>query len=763
MARFSQIMSENMKDSISIIFLLLLILSPSTFAETSDGTIPFDCPDIPNAKFQFHFTRELIALATTEAPFNTVEDLYIQIHDYHADVFDKLAQYYSESLKAKNWYQLQKDSNSRLYILEGATEKSSRTDNTVIGIFAVVKNDEDVYLLNVIGNIYLQQIEKLLANLDELGIEIRELKSLGDLTLPKVEETAEPMPLPTLFRVAGNLSTDVEKSKVAFSIPSSSSYTESHIGHWTYRGHPIERIQIRAKRKKQVAEVSDGLKNRSKDITELLDGLLLKNGSADTPKFIVNAAERSVTIRAGEPSDDTQPTMLTKSFRTREGDPIHEIVIRGNRYTEANTVREALESGSEEIAEAVKTLAFTVSTYEKVELVIEEKDSQRTAIITAVEKPPAARFYTDGTPQIGFNRVTGWELGAQFESGFRRQEKSSISFGMGASSESSGDDNSKLFAQIGYGFGNKQSYYRAGGSIVRSEPDSWHLGFTTQFHRATGTIAPELFSHYNESGADFLRVFGMQDYPNYYLREGVEVALQWKPIIPTLSFKLALLAEAHDSLEKSTDWHFFNWRSRSKARENPAITPGHMRSITFQYNLSTRQNHLGWHNTFSVEYSNAAFGSDFDFTRYQLHLRYAHPFGKHQIRTRAIGSFSTASLPIQRQFVIGGPGLLNGYPLYAFAGDHGYLFNIEYFLNLPQLFTWRNMRFNFDFDLFLVFFLDAGQTWNIADDTHTLVPKSDAGLGFQFGESDSFLRFNVAKAFESEQDAQFNFVWFYTF
>ena len=198
---------------------------------------------------------------------------------------------------------------------------------------------------------------------------------------------------------------------------------------------------------------------------------------------------------------------LRSHFGTQQGDPIHEIVVRGNRYTEPNTVREALESGSEEIEEAVKTLAFTVSTYEKVELVIEEKDSQRTAIITAVERPIALRSYIEGTPQIGFNRVTGWELGTRFESGFRRQQKSSVSFGMSSASESSRDDNSKLFAQVSYGFGNKQPYYRVGGSIVQGEPDSWHLGLTTQFHRATGTIAPELFSHYNDSGANFFSDF----------------------------------------------------------------------------------------------------------------------------------------------------------------------------------------------------------------------------------------------------------------
>ena len=187
----------------------------------------------------------------------------------------------------------------------------------------------------------------------------------------------------------------------------------------------------------------------------------------------------------------------------------------------------------------------------------------------------------------------------------------------------------------------------------------------------------------------------------------------------------------------------------------------------FRYDLNLRQGrlgtgYLGWHNTFSVEHSNATFGSDFDFTRYQLHLRYAHPLGEHRIRTRAVGSFSTAALPIQRQFTIGGPGVLNGYPLYAFAGDRGYLFNIEYFHNLQDLFTWRNIQFDF-FNLFLVFFLDVGQTWNVTDETHSLVPKGDAGIGFQFGERDSFLRFNIAQAFESEQSVQFNLLWFYSF
>ena len=753
-----------MKNHIFVLFLFLLLVPFLASAKGPDATIPFDCPNMPNAKFQFHFTREIIALAATTTPFNTVDDLYIRIYGYDAGVFNKLAWYYDEKLKAKNWHGIQETNNVHLYMLARAAGQNRRSNNTIAGIFAIVKSEENISLLNIVGSVPLQQTDRLLANLGELGIEIPELKSLGKLVLPKSEETVEAMPLPTLFRATGNTSTVNGQTtyKKTFSIPPISTYTESHQGHWTYRGHPIESIQIRATGKKQVARVSDGLKSGSKDITDLLDSLLSKNGSADTPKFMVNTLERSVTISAGGMLDDTHPTMLAKSFRTRTGDPIHEIVIRG---TEANTVRKALEKGPEEIEAAVKELLKAVPTFEKADLVVEEKGLQRTAIITVVDKPIDPRFYMDGAPQLGFNRVTGWEIGTRIESGFRRQKENSMSFGFGISSspESIGDDNSKLFAQIGYGLSNKQIYYRAGGSVVWDEPSSWHLGVTAQLHRSTDIITPNFLSHYDGGGTDALRVFGMRDPLNYYLRQGIEIELEWKPFMPTHSFKLSLLAETHDSLEKSTDWHFFNWRSKSKARENPVITPGRMQSVMFEYDLSTRRNHLGWHNTFSVEHGNAAFGSDFDFTRYQLHLRYAHPFREHRIRTRAVGSFSNASLPIQRQFVIGGPGLLNGYPFYAVAGDRGYLFNIEYFFYLPQLFTWGSQQFNFDFNLFLIFFFDAGQAWNVTDETRTLAPKSDAGIGFQFGETDSFLRFNVAQAFESEQGVRFNTVWFYSF
>ena len=748
-----------MKSSIFVLFLLLLIFTFLTSAALSNGTIPFDCPDVPNPRFQFHFTHELISLAVTTFPFNTVESIYIHIYDDEADIFDKLVQYYTKNLKTENWYNSHEDSTMQLYILESTPVESQQVGSTVLGIFAVVRGDGDVYLLNIVGNIPPKQVRKLLTNLEELGIGIPKLASVGELSLPKFEGTSKGLSLPTLFRISKD-SAATNKTDSAFF---SASYMENHHGHWTYRGHPIEHIQIRANEVEQVATVSEGLKSGAGDITELLDGLSSTNNSVETPRFIVLPEERTIKISAGRMLDETQPTTLTKLFQTRDGDPIHEIVIRGNQYTEANTVRVALEKGPTEIEAVVGTLPDAVSTVEKVGLLIEAVDSQRTAIITVIEKPPASQFYVDGTPQLGFNRVTGWELGAHLESGFRVQRAHASSFGFSFPPEPNKADNSKVFGRIGYGFSDKQPYYRFGGRAVWEESYSWRLGLTVQYQRATSTIAPDLFSYYNDTATTILRIFGAPDHQDYYLRQGAKVELEWKAVFPMRplqflrlnhSFKLILLAESHDSLQKNTNWHMFNWGSKSEARGNPIITPGQMRSAMFRYDFDTRNNYLGSHHTFFVEHSNPAFGSDFDWTRFQAHLRYAYPIGDHQIRARAVVGAATAPLPIQRQFVMGGIGTLNGYPLYAFAGDAGLLFNVEF---LYHLFSFGNQS------LLAALILDEGQVWNVSESQRRFDPKGSVGIGLQFETDVDIFRFNVTKAFDAEQGVQYNFMFFYSF
>ena len=282
-----------------IFIVCLLLTAPGlTHARTTDGTIVFDYPDAPHAKFQFHFTRELITLAATTAPFNTVSDVYIRTYHVEADIFDRFAQYYGETLKAENWQHLQEDNGVHLYILEAPSAESLQSDKAVSGIFAVVQSDSDVYLLNVVGNIPPQQARQLLANLGQIGIEVPALKSLDAQTFQIFETPPEPIRLPTLFR-------------------------------------------------------------------------------------------------------------------TEAGEPIHEIRIQGHQETHPNDVRKALEKGPEEIEKAIVALPGAMSGLEEVRFRIEEEGARRTAIVTIVETPLPSRFYFDSAPWAGFNRVTGWELGAR--------------------------------------------------------------------------------------------------------------------------------------------------------------------------------------------------------------------------------------------------------------------------------------------------------------------------------------------------------------
>ena len=409
-----------------------------------------------------------------------------------------------------------------------------------------------------------------------------------------------------------------------------------------------------------------------------------------------------------------------------------------------------------------------------------------------------------GGPGIRFNRVTGWELSAMFNSSIP---------GIPIS-----DDKQKprIDGMAGYGFGNRLlsyditldmpllSYSRkqvsaSGGTITRNR--TFGLGLRAKMFRKMDVITPNIAIAQRADAINpfglLYSLFGGADLHDYYLRNGFEIGLRWeggRQQVPMHAVTLTFFAETHESLPKSTDWHFLNWQSARKARENPEITDGRMRSIVLQYDFNTRalkedelarstnhhledwQNtqalqdaithgklhHLGWHNTFLVESGQPALGSDFDFTRYQLHLRYAHPLGSHHIRARAIGSFATAALPIQRQFAIGGPGTLNGYPLYEFAGDRGILANVEFFYRVPHI-SAPAFQFESDFPTFVVPFLDGGQVWNASGENDASELKGSAGIGLQIGEDNFILRGNVAKAFEAKQGMQFNLIWFYSF
>ena len=540
----------------------------------------------------------------------------------------------------------------------------------------------------------------------------------------------------------------------------------------TSEGAPIHEVRIQGNQKITKAEIQTALENEPEDIVKAIAYLPLPDLNRIVVEIEGDDTRRVATIIViAQPDTMRLPTSSPTGLWSTAKDPIHEVRIQGNQKISEAEIRVVLENGPEEIEKAIDNLRDALPYFSRISLQFENDGTRRVAIITVVERRLSSDYYFHAFPLIQFNRVTGWLLGAHLEVGKRRQIGS---LWMENIPSSVRPYLPKLFGEVGYGFGNQHINYRVGGDMIWSQPDVSSLGVSAQIHRATTAIAPELFPHY-DSVSDAFWALGFH---NYYLSQGVETSVRWEPVMPTHSLKLTMRAESHESLQKTTNWYIGNWGSESEAEENPPITPGQLRSVTLRYDLNTRQNrhntryrlssssvsiaindNLGWHNTLFIEHSNPAVGSDFDFTRFQLQLRYAASKGKSRIRTRLVLGAATSALPIQRQFFIGGRGTLSGYPLYAFAGDHVSLLNLEYFYRLPNPYGWKwfnNMK------TFVILFLNQGQVWSTSDKPYRFDPKTSVGMGLQLGQG-SILRFNVSKPLESERGVQFDLMWYSSF
>ncbi len=801
------------------LMLLLFLICYAVNSQSDDGTVAFDCPDVSSPQFEFDLNRDVIALVMEDptsdiAPlFKSMNDLYLRSYRNRSGNFKKMIQYYSETLKARGWRALGRISQTNpeknrlhLYIL---------LENEIVkGVFVIVKSKGRIYLINIVGGIPKKQLGELLLNLNQLGIEIPELMSLK----PRDLEPAPPRAPPTPEPAEPDADPSITEQKETVEPPAQETPEPTTRWNWNSDGKPIHEFQIQST--PTTPKGSDPKKTEETLATEKTNILkVLENGSGDIVSVMptlgsVLPNSRTVRLRVVEEGEKrvaiinvvpTQKMSILKSmkisgpngteinvsiddiFYPQDSDaqippeatrfwakdvPIHEIHIRGNRKVSEARIRQTLDNASPDIDKALKTLFSAMPYFEEISLQINKEEARYIATITVDEKPLSTAAYLGLNPplNLGFNRVTGWEIGTGFEFG-KRKEAGPL--WMWSVRNSQRDQLSRLFGRVSYAFGNPHLHYRLGGTANWGKPYTWNLGITAQMHRLTAAIAPELSPNYDHWVSRFSRICGGYDLPNYYLREGVEVALRWKPVMPTHSFKLAIVAEMHDNLQKSTDWSIVNWRSSSLMRGNPPINPGSMRSITFQYDFDTRANSLGWHNTFFMEHSNSAFGSDFDFTRYQLHLRYAYPLGNHRIRTRLLLGFSNTLLPIQRQFAISGMGGLRGYPLfapadgserdtvaewdkhskYAFAGDGGFLFNIEYHYRLAALIDWNIFE-----SAFIIVFLDEGQIWNASDTKYTFDPSGNIGIGLQFGKNEVIWRLNVAKALNFNADAKERFL-----
>lgn len=771
-----------MKYKINVLFVLLMCSAAS--AQINDGKIPFKWINSPSPQFAFDLdSKEIIEVmdnpsADISSLFSSIDNLYLR--SYHRQVLNylQMLMYYNDMLIERGWSPDSRNGKLHLYTLN--------QNNFVIGIFLIVKSGEEVYLINITGTIPPSKVGDILSNLNQIGIDMAELENLSQLP----DSTVAP-PKTDTFKKEKNSTLD--------------ELIDPPILAWQYNGLPIDDFIIQNTHRNEETKIFKFLEKGSGDLENVLPMIIKslsphrtvsvkiteENGENIAIFTIKNRKRsksvsvlRSITInRSGTHRrklsatsnleiDELFPQGATR-FKAANA-PIHEIRIVGNQKISETDIRRHLNNASDNIEQALKTLFKVMPYFSEIKLRVNEENYSRVATISFAEKPLSSDLYLGFRPPlfIGFNRVNDWEFGTGFQIGKPTQLGPLWQWNVHDLLDTR---TYNIFGRISTTLGNPKLHYRFGGRINWGEPYHWKIGLTGQVHRQTDVVAPELFPNYKQGSFTFQHVLGYPGLANYYLRNGFEVQLEWSPRLPEHTFNLSMIAESHESLQKSTDWNMAQWVSKHiEARENPQITRGRIHSFTLNYNFNTRQEYLGWYNSVRVELSNAAFGSDFDFARLQIHLRYAFPLENNRIRTRLLFGLSDSPLPEQRQFAIGGLGGLRGYLMYgpadetstsppdssakyAFMGDSGFLLNVEYHYRLLNL-----INRNFFKNLFIVLFLDEGQVWNVSDASFSFDPKADVGIGIQYHEA-SIFRFNFAKTLDSWRAYQTSFEWSFSF
>ena len=632
-----------------LLSLSLLILSGTANAQPQNGLVPFDYPNEPFAEFRFDLDRSTIALVMEDADsdsislFNTLE--HLQLRAYKTRHFDKMLDHYGTNLKIRGWSALEKSANFHLYTLTQSEivigifiiVKSGKT----VYQTNIDASGKALYLINIDGRLAPKQVSELVGNLNQVGIDIPELITFGaqrnttstsillrmpegdpihEVQIQANQTTIEPQirtvleegpdeiiaamatlrsKLPAIQTLTIRIDTEGGKRVATIIVtaePDTGSLPTSSITHSdetaqgqisptrfrTSEGEPIHEVRIQGNQKISEAEIQTALENGPEDIVKAIAYLPLPDLNRVIVEIKDDGTRRIATIIVIAQPDTgrlrpSSPTGLWTAAR----DPIHEVRIQGNQTINEAEIQAALENGPEEIEKAIDSLEDALPYFSRISLQFENDGTRRVAVITVVEKTLSSDYYFHAAPLVRFNRVTGWLLGPHLEVGKRRQIGPLWMWNVPSSVRA---HLSKLFGEVGYGFGNRDLNYRVGGDMIWSQPDVSRLGVSAQIHRATTAIAPELFPYY-DGVSDAFWALGFH---NYYLSEGVEMSFRWEPVTPTHLLKLTMRAESHDSLQKTTDWLLGNWGAESEAEENPPITPGRLRSVTFRYDLNTR-------------------------------------------------------------------------------------------------------------------------------------------------------------------------------
>ena len=245
------------------------------------------------------------------------------------------------------------------------------------------------------------------------------------------------------------------------------------------------------------------------------------------------------------------------------------------------------------------------------------------------------------------------------------------------------------YGSIGYGF--KSKGWRGNLGLTRQfavyddETGSGHLfEIGVEGYRLTDSKDDWIIGvHENSAAAIFIH----EDFRDYYERRGVAVHAGWFTQSEDLTTQLQLeyRSDSYFSMEKRTEWSIFG--GNKMFRENPPIDPGKMRSVVGSGGLSTLDKTVygpeGWSIYATAEVARRGFGSEFSFSQFVADVRRYQPLGRFDnVNVRVRLGTSGGTVPIQKQFDLGGLGTLNGFPFKDESGGNRMILgNFEYIVN----------------------------------------------------------------------------------
>ncbi|MBU8932519.1 MAG: outer membrane protein assembly factor [candidate division Zixibacteria bacterium] len=192
-----------------------------------------------------------------------------------------------------------------------------------------------------------------------------------------------------------------------------------------------------------------------------------------------------------------------------------------------------------------------------------------------------------------------------------------------------------------------------------------------------------------------------EDFRDYYEAEGGTAYLHFKPF-ETVTFDARYRSEETNWLDAQPHlWSLFggdklfrsNFSSiggdlRTQAISEIDTTTNASLGIGLEWNTLDADRpyaHSGWRLNGNIEWAHPDIGSDFDYRRFVVSARrYQEVHRRAMILVRGMFGNACGTLPVYKQFYLGGLGTLRGYDYKELSGNRFWMVNAEYRIDFPR-------------------------------------------------------------------------------